>query len=352
MNQLLVLGATGVMGARLVALARRLLPGVPVLRGWRHARPDREPDARAVDLHDPASLRAALAGVAAVINAVGPFDYDPAPVVRTCLDAGCHYVDIAETPEFIDRVEETARQAGPRPVHALSGCSTVPGLVQVLAQEWAGRPDVRQVRVFLGMGSRNPVSPALFYSLLEPLGRRAPDGSRYFARLVRRRLRRLPARLYGRYPSAFDRDGLRVGDRVLPATFHAGFDRPYLGYALWCAARLVPHLSRAGLESLCRLAQPGMPLVQALGTPVGVLSVEGLDGAGRVAAEIEVRAAREGLNVPALPAVWAVRRLLEPRPVPAAAPLGLEHLITPQQATAGLREEGCPVTGLGGPAVG
>jgi hypothetical protein len=342
-NQLLVLGATGVMGVRLVALARRLLPGAPVLRGWRHARPDREPDARAVDLHDAASLRAALAGVAAVINAVGPFDYDPAPVVRTCLEAGCHYVDIAETPEFIDRVGEVAGQAGHRSAHAVSGCSTVPGLVAVLAQQWAGRPDVRQVRVFLGMGSRNPASPALLASLLEPLRGRAPDGSRYFARLVRRRLRRLPARLYGRYPSAFDRRGLRVGDRVLPATFHAGFDRGYLGVALWGAARLVPHLSPARLRSLCRLAQAGMPLVQALGTPVGVLSVEGLDAAGRVVAEIEVRAAREGLNVPALPAVWAVRRLLEAPPVSVASP-GLEQLVTPDQAVAWLRQEGCAVT--------
>src|SRR5581483_4959505 len=109
-NQLLVLGATGVMGQLIVALARRLLPDVTVLRGWRRARPDLEPDSRAVDLHDPASLRAALAGVAAVINAVGPFDYDPAPLVRTCLQAGCHYVDIAETPAFLDAVETAARQ--------------------------------------------------------------------------------------------------------------------------------------------------------------------------------------------------------------------------------------------------
>jgi hypothetical protein len=346
-NQLLVLGATGVMGVRLVALARRLLPGVAVLRGWRHARPDREPDARAVDLHDPASLRAALAGVAAVINAVGPFDYDPAPVVRTCLEAGCHYVDIAETPEFIDRVETAAT---PGRACALSGCSTVPGLVRVLAQHWAGRPDVRQVRVFLGMGSRNPVSPALLYSLLQPLTGRAPDASRYFGRLRRKRLRRLPARLYGRYPSAFDRHGIRLGDRVLPATFYAGFDRGYLGYVLCAAARLVPRLPPEQLRSLCRLAQPSMPLVQALGTPVGVLSIEGLDGSGRVATEIEVRAAREGLTVPALPAVWAIRRLLDPEPLSPAAPLRLEHLLTAEQAAAWLQEAGCRVAAWNGRA--
>src|SRR5690349_16595522 len=116
------------MGRRIVGLARRLLPGVEVLRGWRHARPDTEPDSRAVDLHDLRSLRAALAGVTAVINAVGPFDYNPSPLVRTCLAAGCHYVDIAETPAFLEKVEAAAGQAlGPLPVHAVGGCSTVPG---------------------------------------------------------------------------------------------------------------------------------------------------------------------------------------------------------------------------------
>jgi hypothetical protein len=338
------------MGRLIVALARRLLPGVEVLRGSRHARPDREPDSRAVDLHDPASLRAALAGVAAVINAVGPFDYDPAPLVGACLEAGCHYVDIAETPAFLDRVEAAARQTvPPRPVHAVGGCSTVPGLVEVLAQSWAGREDVRRVRVFLGMGSRNSVSPALLYSLLQPLAGRAPDGTGYFGRLVRKRPRGLPTRLYGRYPSAFDRRGIRVGDSILPAAFHAGFDRGYIAYLLWCAARLVPHISPKGLHSVCRLTQPLVPLVQALGTPVGVLALEGLDGHGRVTAAIEVRAEREGLTVPALPAVWAARRLLAPEPLPTTASLRLEQLLTPQQACAWLRQEGCRVAGLDNP---
>src|SRR5205807_3186622 len=125
-----------------------------------------------------------LAGADAVINAVGPFDYDPRPLVTACLAAGCHYVDIAETPDFIAAVEDAAcpfADASP-PVHALSGCSTVPGLVQVLAQQWADHPEVRRLRILLGMGSNNPVSAALLYSLVKPLGTRAPDGTRYFSR--------------------------------------------------------------------------------------------------------------------------------------------------------------------------
>jgi hypothetical protein len=347
MNTLLVLGATGLMGRRIVTLAGRLIPDVRVLRGSRRVAPETDADSRAVDVHDADSVRRALAGVQVAINAVGPFEYDPAPLLRGCAEAGCHYVDLAETPAFIAAVE---RLAAAQPVAVVSGCSTVPGLVEVLGQRWSGRDEVRRVRVLLGMGSANPVSPTLLYSLLAPLGSRAPDGSRYYDRLVRKRLRGLPARLYGRFPSPFDVGGIRIGGRVLPATFYAGMDRVPAVHALWCAARVVPHLPRGALAWLCRVAQPVMPLVRALGTLVGVLSVEALDAEGRLVAEMEVRAPREGLNVPALPAVWAARRLLAKEPP--SGPLRLEQLITPQEVAEWLRAEGYQVTGVDGPAGG
>jgi hypothetical protein len=341
MKTLLVLGATGVMGRRIVALARRLLPGVRVLRASHRPRPD----TRSVDVHNPHSLRPALRDVNAVVNAVGPFEYDPEPLLAACMEAACDYVDIAETPLFIGWVEELARG----PTRVVSGCSTVPGLVQVLAQHWAERDAVRQVRVFLGMGSRNPASSALIFSLLRPLGRKTPEGGYYFESLVRKRLCGLPARLYGRYPSAFDRQGMRIGGRTVPATFHAGMDRVWLSRTLWCAARVLPALSDDRLSFLCRLAQPAMPVVGALGTPVGVLSVEALDERGRTVDEIEVRARRNGLNIPALPAVWAVRRLLAPEPLPRAGALRLDELLSTGQAVDWLRAEGYHVSGIGTP---
>ena len=187
MKTLLVLGASGEMGRRVVRLARRLLPGVRVVETSRHADPG-DPDQRRVDLHDHDSLPRALAGVDAVINAVGPYDYDPTPLVTACTGAGCHYIDLAETAGFIDAVERAARvrRAGGRRACVVSGCSTIPGLVRVLARRWADRDDVARVRILLSMGSGNPVTPALLFSLLRPLGSPAPDGSRYYDRLVRK----------------------------------------------------------------------------------------------------------------------------------------------------------------------
>ncbi|MBL7406204.1 saccharopine dehydrogenase NADP-binding domain-containing protein, partial [Escherichia coli] len=49
---------------------------------------------RSARLDDRAGLRAALAGVAAVIHAAGPFSRTARPMAEACLAAGAHYVDI------------------------------------------------------------------------------------------------------------------------------------------------------------------------------------------------------------------------------------------------------------------
>jgi hypothetical protein len=348
MKTLLVLGASGEMGRRIVRLARRLLSGVLVVEASRHADPG-DPGQRRVDIHAHDSLPRVLADVDALVNAVGPFEYDPTPLVAACLDAGCHYIDIAETAGFLLAVERAARdrRAGGRPACVVSGCSTIPGLVQVLVQQWADREDVRGVRILLSMGSANPITPTLLFSLLRPLGARADDGSRYFDRLVRKAPLDASPRLYGLFPSSFDTAGIRMGGRMLPATLHAGLDRDMLDRVLWLSAKVLPAMSSRLLMRFCRLAHPLMSPVRALGTPVGILSIEALGEGGCLLDEIEVRASREGLDIPALPSVWAARRLLGEDVLPGRA-MTLDRLFAPREAASWLRQEGYLVRGVSG----
>ncbi len=132
MKTLLVLGASGEMGRRVVRLSRSLLPGVRVVEASRHADPG-DPDRRRVDIHDHGSLRRALEDVDAVINAVGPFDYDPTPTVTACIESGCHYIDLAETAEFIEAVERATRDRceGGRRACVVSVCSAAKLVVMI-----------------------------------------------------------------------------------------------------------------------------------------------------------------------------------------------------------------------------
>jgi hypothetical protein len=89
-----------------------------------------------------------------------------------------------------------------------------------------------------------------------------------------------------------------------------------------------------------------MPLVRRRGTTLGILSLEAVDDRGRVVEEIEVRARERGLDIPALPAVWAVRCLLERGAELPAGSLSLDQLFTPEEVTGWLLEEGYQVTGV------
>lgn len=122
-----VYGATGFTG-RLVAaeLARRGLPAVLSGRSAaklaplaaRHAF-----EARAARNDDPAALRAAFAGCAAVISCAGPFLEVGEPVVEAAIAAGCHYVDTTGETPFIRRVLERHG-----PAAEAAGVTLVPGI--------------------------------------------------------------------------------------------------------------------------------------------------------------------------------------------------------------------------------
>src|SRR5262245_22595391 len=72
---------------------------------------------RSFPLDDPATLRANLADVAAVLHCAGPFVRTSAPMVHACLAAKVHYLDITGEIAVFEAVlsrasAEAARQAG------------------------------------------------------------------------------------------------------------------------------------------------------------------------------------------------------------------------------------------------
>src|SRR5262249_40293433 len=134
MPQVLLLGANGGMGRRIAALWASAGASVPLRLGVRRqgAMEKFGPGGPGViaRLEEPATLRDALADVAVVINAVGPYAYDPAPVLDACAAAGAHYVDLASEPGFLATVHSWGerRQAH---IAICPGASTMPGLIEL-----------------------------------------------------------------------------------------------------------------------------------------------------------------------------------------------------------------------------
>ncbi len=71
-------------------------------------------EARAFPLTDPGSLRAHLAGAAAVLHCAGPFAATSRPMMTACIDTGTSYLDITGEIEVFEQVlarAEAARRA-------------------------------------------------------------------------------------------------------------------------------------------------------------------------------------------------------------------------------------------------
>jgi saccharopine dehydrogenase-like NADP-dependent oxidoreductase len=154
MSAILVLGGAGEMGSAAVAdlVERtdhevtigdvRLEPATELLR--RLGAPERVVE---VDVEDPASLAAAMAGADVVLNAT--YMRFTVPVTDAAIEAGVHLVDLGsyhpETLEQLDR-HDAAVRAGCRIV---PGCGVAPGLTNILARLGADELDsVDAIRMY------------------------------------------------------------------------------------------------------------------------------------------------------------------------------------------------------------
>jgi hypothetical protein len=331
------------MGRRIVALVRREAPELRVVGASRHPEALGTPEARRMDLAEPAGFARALEGVRVLVHAAGPYDHDPRPLVEACLARGTDYVDLAEAPAFLARVRAAARGAV-APSRIVPGCSTVPGLVALLARRFDALPErasVARVDAHLSLGSRNPVSFGLLYGLLRPLGGEASDGTAWFRKLHRFRFADGLERGFGSYPIALD-DGVAVGERRVPVRLFVGFDRGFVNLALTQAARFVPALEARTLARLARWALPVANAARAVGGSEGRLYVDALDARDRPLAGIELRAERDGLDVPATPALWAAQRLAGGAEIPPGVRT-LDEIIPLAEALDQLRKRGYTV---------
>ncbi len=75
----------------------------------------------AVGLDEPGQLTRAVADVAAVLNAAGPFVATAPPLVQACLDAGTHYLDIAGEIPALQRLYARDEMARTKHVALIGG---------------------------------------------------------------------------------------------------------------------------------------------------------------------------------------------------------------------------------------
>lgn len=104
-----------------------------------------------------AQLRALAPDV--LINASGPFQGQDYTLARRCIEAGCHYVDLADARGFVTGIaalDEAARGAG---VSVISGASSVPGLSSAAVMQMA--EDLVLDEIHIGISPGNSFDPGI-----------------------------------------------------------------------------------------------------------------------------------------------------------------------------------------------
>lgn len=324
--RLLVLGATGVFGSRLVErLARE--PGFELVLA---ARNRAKLAVLADSLGPPTTFRcvdrkqigtADLAGIDGVVDAAGPFQDSGMHVIEAALAARVHYIDLADARAFvaaIPRFDAAAQAAG---IAVICGASSIPALSHAVIDELtAGWREIETIKVGIFPGNRAPRGLSVVEAILSYAGQPV----RVF---VEGEWRLLPgwgrthrwsiAGVGPRWASVCDTpDQDLLVQRYSPtrsAEFFAGVELSvmHLGLALLCwPVRL--GLVRS-LRPTARLLHRIATWLRPLGSDRGAMAVEvtGRDGAGRAARRVWTLDATgdAGPYVPVLPALAVLRRL-------------------------------------------
>jgi hypothetical protein len=259
---------------------------------------------------------------AVLINATGPYQEQDYRVARACIEAGVHYLDLADARGFVTGIaslDAEARRAG---VLVVSGASTVPALSAAVVDAYAARFS-RLDAVQTLIAPANSFDPGLgttrsiLGTLGMPLGApgKAAGGPLYgWQGLQRRRLPGLGARWLGhceapdldvlpqRHPGLAD---VKVYAALEVGPFHLG---------LWGLSWLV----RAGLiRNPERLAAPLLGLKRRLaflgsdrGGMAVILTGRDADGRSQRLTWSLIAGSGHGPYIPTTPSVLLTKRLL------------------------------------------
>jgi NAD(P)-dependent dehydrogenase (short-subunit alcohol dehydrogenase family) len=180
-RRILVVGASGAFGTRLVELLARDERWTLALAGRRREplealatrlRPAARAELEIAPMDRDAPGELATLAPWAVVDAAGPFQGTDYALPRAALAAGAHYVDISDAREavagFAAALDQVARAAGRR---AVTGASSTPALSCAAADRVTqGWRRIDALRVLIAPGARAPRGKAVIASILSWVG--------------------------------------------------------------------------------------------------------------------------------------------------------------------------------------
>jgi hypothetical protein len=332
--RVVVLGGAGNFGARILR-ALQADQSIELISAGRHARPVEGAAglrSEVLDFRSPdfagrlAALRPGL-----VIHCVGPFQNQDYRVAQASLAAGAHYLDLADAREFVTGFTQALQHAAfVARRAALSGASTLPALSCAVVDALSvAFEQLERVEVSIAPGQRAQRGTATLEAVFSYLGRPVPrlrhgEWTQGWGWMDLRRIRFAFGTRWGALCDVPDLTLLPARYRTLrEAQFHAALELGVQHFALWGLAALrrlgVPVPVERWAPQLNRIAS----WFDVFGGAYGGMrvSVVGVDAGGvRRRRTWQLTApARNGPEIPTMPAILLARKIARGEPIATGA---------------------------------
>lgn len=332
MRRILLVGASGAFGARLASMLARW-PDIELVLAARRTGPLA---ALAATLTGPARVEVtafdreapevAALRPWAVVDTAGPFQTSDLRLAEAAIEAGAHYVDIADSRTFVagfpSALDAPARAAG---VLAITGASSTPALsnaaLDALATNWRR---IDSTVVAIAPGARAPRGRAVIRAILSYVGQpvRVFATGRWTHRPGWSGLNRVYIpRIGRRWASLCETPDLDLIPQRFAVTrealFLGGLEQGGLHLGLWLLAWLVRLRLVSKLTPLADLLRRAAGVAAVFGSDRGGMVItavgEGADGTPREARWSLAAYAGAGPHVPVAAAAAALRGLADGR---------------------------------------
>jgi saccharopine dehydrogenase-like NADP-dependent oxidoreductase len=256
-----------------------------------------------------------------VIHTSGPFQGQSYHVARAAIEAGSHYLDLADGRAFVAGIGVLDTIARNRGVMVASGASTLPAVSSAVIERLAAGFDrIERIRISIAPGQDTPRGLATIESVLSYCGRAFLEWSDGKWRTVHgwQGLRRLHyPELGSRWAARCDVPDLQLLPLRYPTLrsvrFDASLDLAVAHFGLWALALLTRARIVSRPEAFAALALRAAAVLNRFGSNVGGMDVEVdgylSDGRWRRSAWYLVAGSGDGPEIPCVPAIVVARKL-------------------------------------------
>ena len=257
---------------------------------------------------------------AVVINTCGPFQNSDYSVAKACIEFGVHYIDLADSRDFVREITTLDTAAKAKNITVISGASTVPCLSSAIVEHYLPEfSEIDSLKFGISPGQKTERGLATTKGVLIYLGKRLKSCSGYEKRYGWQDL------YLQKYPEIGNRwmancevpdlDLLPEKYGIKKIRFSAGMENPMLHLSIWALSWIVRSGFPIKLEDHASLLLKASDCFNFLGSADSgmhlILEGKNHNGENLVKKWFIVAFEGDGPYIPTIPSVILTKKLLE-----------------------------------------